>query len=252
MKRLVVVLLVACTGSSSSPPDNPDASIARDAPTITPDAAWPQVAKVGGVIAIAERVGFCEQLSQCSDLTYTECIEAVDHAATVQRAITGCTSTAKLESVIACARANNICASTACDASLTAWGQAYASANCEVKVSSVGIGDRFEIFSGADSQCDGGVRAGGGWCTRACSNAQTCAGKANGGKNHFGTLNTCAHETFIGGFGCYPTCTSTAHCQAWFGEMRNGARIACKKFDDGSAPEPICVRVVDNRGVELP
>ena len=254
MTRFVALaFLVACT-SSSATPSNPDASTTPvDAPTtIPPDAAWPGIAKVGGVIAIAERVAFCEELSQCSDLTYSECIEAVDHAATVQRAIPGCTSTAKLETAMSCVRAANDCSSASCDAVVESWAQAYAGANCEVKVSSVGIGDRFEMFSGADSQCDGGVRAGGGWCTRACSNAQQCAGKGAGGANKFGTANTCAKDSLPQGFGCYPTCTSTAHCQAWFGEMRNGARIACKSFDDGSAPAPICVRVVDNRGIELP
>jgi hypothetical protein len=244
----VVVLLVACSSSSSMDrPDHPDAS------TTTPDApAQQSVAKVGGVIAIAERKAFCEQLSQCSDLTYTECIEAVDHSATVQPAIAGCTAPAKLEAVMVCAKSNNICSSTACNAALDTWAQTYASVNCEVDVSSVGIGDRYEIFGGADSQCDGGIRADGGWCTRACSTAQSCTGSGAGGNNHFGTPNVCGHDSLPQGFGCYPTCTSTAHCQAWFGETRFGLRIACKQFSDGSAPAPICVRVSDNRGVELP
>jgi AcrR family transcriptional regulator len=73
-----------------------------------------------------------------------------------------------------------------------------------------------------------------------------------GGTSNFGTQNTCGKDSLPQGFACYPTCTSTAHCQAWFGEMRNGARMACKQFDDGSAPGPICVRVIDNRGTELP
>jgi hypothetical protein len=249
MKRFVVlVVLAACSDSSSTMMVAPDAPAAP-----LPDAASPGVVtKVGGVIAIAERKAFCEELTMCSDLTYTECMEAVDHAAAVQVAIPGCTSTAKLEAAIACAKTTDACATTTCDAALTTWSTAYASQNCEVDVYTVGIGDRFEIFSGADSQCDGGIRAGGGWCTRACSNAQQCAGKGDGGNNRFGTPNTCGKDSLPQGFACYPTCTSTAHCQAWYGEMRNGARIACKQFDDGSAPAPVCVRVVDNRGTELP
>lgn len=249
MKRLALVVLAACSSDSS-----PTMEVAPDAPAMTmPDAATPgQVTKVGGVIAIAERKAFCEELSSCSEITYTECIEAVDHAAAVQLAIPGCTSTAKLEAAIACAKTSDVCATTTCEAALTAWGTAYASENCDVDVATVGIGDRFDIFSGADSQCDGGIRAGGGWCTRACANPQQCAGKGPGGNNSFGTANTCGKDSLPQGYACYPTCTSTAHCQAWYGEMRNGARMACKQFDDGSAPGPICVRVIDNRGTELP
>jgi hypothetical protein len=143
------------------------------------------------------------------------------------------------------------CAS--CSSALTAWASSYGSQACESDVYSVGIGDRYPIGA-SDSTCDGGVRADGGWCSRACSTAASCAGTGSNGKNHFGTQNTCAADSFLGGKGCYPTCTSTADCQAWFGETRFGLRIACKQFDDGSAPAntPICVRVNDDRGVELP
>ena len=198
-----------------------------------------------------ERAAFCENLAGCDALTYQECIDAVDDTATVQFAIAGCFSDQRLEAAIGCVKANPSCSSTACDAQLTSWAQTFASAACESDVYSVGIGDRYPIGA-SDSTCDGGIRADGGWCTRACSTPQQCAGTGPNGKNHFGTANTCGHDSLPQGFGCYPTCTSTKDCQAWFGETRYGLRIACKQFDDGSAPEPICVRVSDSRGVELP
>lgn len=225
----------------------PDASI-----TMPPDGAMPAaVAKVGGVIAISERKAFCEKYVACaSDVTYAKCMEYVDLTATIEFAVPGCSSPAKLEAAMSCMKSGGTCSS--CAAAIQAWDTAATSQACELELYSIGVGDRWRLYVGGDSQCDGGIRAQGGWCTHACSNAQQCVGVGDGGKNRFGTANTCGKDSLPQGYACYPTCTSTAHCQAWYGEMRDGLRIACKKFDDGSAPEPICVRVNDNRGTELP
>lgn len=241
---LVVCTLVACS--------TPSSTVLDGGPGDDPPAVYPPADHVGGVIAIAEREVFCTELAVCdADLDYADCIAAVDDSATVLPTVPGCQAPAKLELAIACAKVEDVCGDTACDAALEAWTASYTSAACELEVFTVAIGDRYPNGA-ADSTCDDGIRAAGGWCTRACSTAQQCAGSGAGGKNHFGTENTCAAETFIGGLGCYPTCTSTADCQAWFGETRFGLRIACKSFDDGSSPAPICVRVLDDRGVELP
>ena len=257
MPKLVLLIIASCAACGGSdgaaPPDagtGTDGSNLRDA--APPDVPWADVARTGGVIALDERDAFCRKLVSCrTDLTYATCRQAADDTATVQFAIPGCASDARLEAAIACTRVNDVCTGTACDAALNAWATSFASPACESDVYSVGTGDRFPV-NASDSTCAGGIRADGGWCTHACSTPQQCAGTGTNGKNHFGAENTCAYDSLPGGYGCYPTCTSTRDCQAWFGETRRGVRMACKKFSDGSAPSPICVRVTDNRGVELP
>lgn len=243
---LAMLVLVACGDDGGAPAT--DAAIADDAQL---DASPPSmVARTGGVIAIAERHAFCQALAECGELAYQECRDAVDDTATVQFAIPGCASDAQLETAMRCMKTGT-CGT--CAAQLDTWATSYASAACESDVYSVGIGDRYPLGA-SDSTCDGGIRAEGGWCTRACSTPQQCAGTTGTGANHFGTANTCAADSLLGGKGCYPTCASTKDCQAWFGETRFGLRVACKQFSDGSAPAntPICVRVNDDRGVELP
>lgn len=246
-------LLFACMeGGDSLPP--PDASSSDAGSDEQPDArpgdgpTATQIVRTGGVIAISERNSFCLALAACGELDYQECRDAVDDTATVQFAIPGCASEPALVTAMSCMKSGT-CGS--CSGALTTWASTFASSGCESDVYSIGIGDRTPIGA-ADSHCDGGIRSAGGWCTRACSTSQQCAGTGVNGKNHFGTENTCGADSLLQGKGCYPTCTSTADCQAWFGETRYGLRIACKQFDDGSATEPICVRVNDSRGVELP
>lgn len=260
--RVLLGVLAACGGNSSGDQPGPDGGVASDARATTDagvvldgapptDAAMATVTRVGGVIALEERAAFCTTLAACGALDYEDCRAAADDTTTVQFAIPGCVSDARLEAAVSCVKANPSCSATTCDAVVEAWATAFASTTCESDVYSVGIGDRFPIGA-SDSTCDGGVRASGGWCTRACSTPQQCAGTGTNGNNHFGTANTCGDDSLLGGHGCYPTCTSTRECQAWFGETRYGQRIACKQFEPSVAPSPICVRVNDNRGVELP
>ncbi len=252
MRAALLVALAACSSDGAAPADGGVDTTVIDAQLVdaTPDAPAAPVTRTGGVIAIAERQAFCTSLASCGELAYADCINAVDDTATVQFAIPGCTAESQLVAAMSCMK-NGTCGS--CASRLDAWATAYASAACESEVYSVGTGDRFPQGS-SDSTCTNGIRADGGWCTHACSTAQGCAGTGPNGKNHWGTENVCAHDSLPAGFSCYPTCTSTADCQAWFGETRFGLRIACKQFDDGSAPAdtPICVRVGDDRGVELP
>jgi hypothetical protein len=238
---VVTALLCAC-GGTDEPSYTPDAQPQLDATTVT---------RVGGVIALEERASFCSALASCDVLAYEACRDAVDDTTTVQFAIAGCASDSHLEAAIACIEANPSCGSDTCDVVVQTWAEAFVSPACKIAPYSVGIGDRYPIGA-SDSTCDGGLRSVAGWCTRACSTPQQCAGTGSDARNHFGTQNTCAKDTLLTGFSCYPTCTSTRDCQAWFGETRQGLRVACKQFDDGSAPVPICVRVNDNRGVELP
>ncbi len=253
---VAIVVLVACGGGDGDelPATDGgvdamavDARMTIDAPIDVPIAP---VMRTGGVIALAERHAFCTALASCGALAYDECREAVDDTATVQFAIAGCAADAQLATAMGCMK-NGTCAT--CDARLNAWASSYASPACESDTYSVGTGDRFPFYA-SDSTCENGIRASGGWCTHACSTSAQCAGTGPNGLNHFGTANVCAHDSLPAGFGCYPTCTSTKDCQAWFDETRYGLRIACKVFDDGSAPADtgICVRVSDDRGVELP
>jgi hypothetical protein len=209
-----------------------------------------------GIIPAAAREQFCVALAGCNVIDYDLCLRRANDTATVLFALPACAGDERLLAAMNCVAGIDFCTSSACDAAVSAWADAIASLSCEVKLYSIGIGDAYPEGA-SDSVCDGGLRVAGGWCGRACAGAAdttNCAGNGPDGRNHFGTPNVCAPETYIGGWGCYPGCSSTVDCKNLFGDVRNGRRIACMSFSASVAASPICVRMDADTppGTELP
>jgi hypothetical protein len=208
-----------------------------------------------GVIPRLAREAFCVEVATATDVVYDECIRLAKDTATVLFTLPACSADENLLAAINCALGAGVCAAE-CVTAFEAWQTSLSDADCEPRINSIGAGDAVPE-GGSDSWCDRGVRAAGGWCSRPCGSSTdttTCSGSGAGALNHFGTPNVCAPETFMGGFGCYPSCTSTVDCQNWFGDMAFGSPIVCRSFSTSVAALPICVRVdgTTPSGMDLP
>lgn len=257
-------MVLACTASQdlgSRPPSSQvDAATdsgpadASDRQTTEPDAATSDAALpndpvtlANGVMSRADRIAFCTEVANCKDsIKYTDCLRYATTSAVADFARPGCGATPLLLTAAGCQRAVELCGSNACDAAIDAWWARAktvldSGGKCSIGSGELGIGDAFAPLGFGDSMCQG-VRAGGGWCTGACSRDSACQGSHASGKNVFGTSNLCGPDTLIGGGGCYPTCTTTAQCVDWYGVNEGGQlrTTTCRKFPQLAAP--ICVQ----------